>query len=57
MMSGEQNDGTIVGASRVAHVEQNLSACKGGPLPQEVVEAFDRAWETVRPHCPKYLRP
>jgi len=49
--------GIIVGASSFKHLEQNLAAIEGAPLPVTVVDAFDEAWETVRPSCIKYFRP
>lgn len=48
------NDGIIIGASSVAHLESNLKDFEEGPLPDEVVAALDEAWETVRPTAPNY---
>ncbi len=56
-MSGAAGDATIIGASRIEHAEANLAACAAGPLPDEVLAAFDAAWEITRPDCPKYFRP
>ena len=36
-------DGIIFGASNFSHVESNLKALQGGPLPEEIVKAFDAA--------------
>lgn len=47
----------IVGASSFSHLEQNLAAIEGAALPSAVVDAFDEAWEVVRPSCIKYFRP
>ena len=47
----------IVGASSQSHLEQNLAAIQSTPLPDAVVDAYDDAWETVRPTCIKYFRP
>ena len=49
--------GVIVGASSFAHLEQNLTAMQGAELPPAVVDAYDEAWEIVRPSCIKYFRP
>lgn len=38
-------DGVILGASSLEQVEQNLSACGGGPLPNEVVQGLEEMWE------------
>jgi aflatoxin B1 aldehyde reductase len=55
-LKGEKGDGLILGASNVGHVEKNLQAVKGGPLPADVVDAFERAWELCRGDCPPYFR-
>ncbi len=49
--------GVILGASSLNHLEQNLLAMQSEKLPDDVVNAFDEAWETVRPSCIKYFRP
>ncbi|MCB1757061.1 MAG: aldo/keto reductase [Gammaproteobacteria bacterium] len=49
--------GVILGASSLAHLRQNLTACEEGPLPAAIVEALDAGWEEVRPSCIKYFRP
>lgn len=51
------NHGVILGASSIAHLEQNLSAMQAATLPEAIVNSFDEAWETVRPSCIKYFRP
>jgi aflatoxin B1 aldehyde reductase len=40
-----EEDGVILGASSLAQMEENLRACEGGPLSEQVVEEFERAWE------------
>jgi len=49
-------DGVIIGASNIAHLKENLVACKEGPLDPQVVKAMDQAWEICRPVCPQYFR-
>lgn len=49
--------GIIIGASTLDHLNQNLTASKATALPQAVIDAYDEAWETVRPSCIKYFRP
>lgn len=49
--------GVILGASSLDHLQQNLKAMQGEELPQDIVDAFDAAWETVQPSCIKYFRP
>ena len=55
-LQGGLNDGIILGASKLTHLEQNLEATAAGPLPAAVVQAFDYAWEICRPDCPRYFR-
>ena len=40
-------DGIILGASKIAQVDQNVEAIAKGPLPDEVVQAIEGVWETV----------
>ncbi len=49
--------GVILGASSLAHLEQNLAAMQAPSLPKAVVDAFDDSWDWVRPSCIKYFRP
>jgi aflatoxin B1 aldehyde reductase len=53
-LSGTTGDGIIVGASSVAHLQQNLSALQQGPLPPEVLNAIDTASDQARPGWPAY---
>jgi aflatoxin B1 aldehyde reductase len=54
-LDSDRGDAIIIGASSIAHLQHNLSALKQGPLPQQVVEAINRASETIRPHWPSYF--
>ncbi|MFK8083057.1 MAG: aldo/keto reductase family protein [Granulosicoccus sp.] len=49
--------GLILGASSMTHLQQNIRATLDGPLPQELVDAIESGWMTVRPACIKYFRP
>ncbi|KAG0278389.1 hypothetical protein BGZ96_002402 [Linnemannia gamsii] len=49
-------DGIVIGVSSIQHLEQNLPYLNKAPLPKEVVEAFDAAWEHVKVACPKYFK-
>jgi aflatoxin B1 aldehyde reductase len=53
-LSKEKGDAIIVGASSVKHLVENLDDLEKGPLPEDVVEAVDRAWATARAVVPKY---
>ena len=42
-------DGILLGASSLAHLEQNLAACAAAtPLPDTIVAALDEGWASVR---------
>ena len=49
-------DCIILGASRVEHLEQNLTALGEGPLSPDTLEACDRVWAELRGPTPKYNR-
>ena len=57
-LSSDNNDAVIIGASKVAHLKDNLAALKGGPLPQPIIDACDQAWLLVKQAaaCPSYER-
>lgn len=50
------NDGIIIGASSMHHLVENLNDLEKGPLPEEMVKAFDEAWEHVKVCCPSYFK-
>ena len=49
-------DGVILGASRIEQLEQNLAACKEGPLPPETLHVCDEVWADLRNPVPIYNR-
>lgn len=51
------NDGIIIGVSSLDQLNSNLTDLEKGPLPQEVVEKLDEAWDIIKPYCPKYTLP
>ncbi len=56
-LTGEYEDGIILGASRPDHLSANLEACEQGPLPDSIVDVLEQGWESVRANCIKYFRP
>ncbi|KAG9234869.1 putative aflatoxin b1 aldehyde reductase-like protein [Amylocarpus encephaloides] len=48
------NDGVIIGVSSLQQLDENLKGCEAGPLPDEVVEALDKAWKISQPDTPNY---
>lgn len=47
-LSAKHNDHVIFSASSLAHVEQNLVDFEKGPLPDDVVHAVDKGWQSVK---------
>jgi len=50
----EQGDAVILGATSVKQLEMNMSQSEGGPLSEDVVELFERAWLGVRAFATHY---
>ena len=55
MLKSERDDAIIIGASRLTHLNQNMQTIKNGPLPKDVVDAFDTAWAITRKDSPEYF--
>ncbi len=55
-LSDAQGDGIILGASRLNHLQDNMAAVKGGPLPEEIIQVLDQGWEQTRSNVMKYFR-
>ncbi|PWY94796.1 aflatoxin B1-aldehyde reductase GliO-like protein [Aspergillus sclerotioniger CBS 115572] len=53
-MNDHGRDGILVGVSSLAQLESNLKDIQKGPLPEEVVEALDRAWLVAKSSAPNY---
>jgi aflatoxin B1 aldehyde reductase len=47
-------DGIIIGVSNFNQLESNLRDVQKGPLPEEVVEALDKAWLAAKATAPDY---
>jgi len=52
----QANDGVIIGATAIAHVEENIAALAKGPLPKEIVDEAEEAWKTTKEFCENYWR-
>lgn len=55
MLDETRGDAIIIGASKLEHLKQNMESVKRGLLPQNVLEAFEQAWETAKPDSPEYF--
>ncbi|KAE8352717.1 NADP-dependent oxidoreductase domain-containing protein [Aspergillus coremiiformis] len=53
-MKENGRDGIIIGVSNFAQLESNLRDVQKGPLPEEVVEALDKAWLIAKPTAPNF---
>lgn len=55
MLDGNRGDAILIGASKIEHMLQNMNALRQGPLPEEVVKAFETAWTITRGDSPEYF--
>jgi aflatoxin B1 aldehyde reductase len=46
--------GIIMGVSSQAQLEQNIEDCEKGPLPRDLVEAFEQGWKVIAGSAPSY---
>ena len=56
VLSQEQVDSVILGASRAEQLEENLKACAGPRLAGDVLQRCDAIWRRLRGVTPKYNR-
>lgn len=55
MLNGDRGDAILIGASKLNHLQQNMETLKAGPLPEDVVEAFEQAWTITKGDSPEYF--
>lgn len=55
LLSREKGDAIIIGASSKEQLEENLTNFEKGPLPDDIVEAFDQGWARVKGDCRPYF--
>mgnify|MGYP001778519090 FL=1 len=55
MLDEARGDAILIGASKLSHLQQNMKAISAGPLPAEVVEAFEAAWAIAKGDSPEYF--
>ena len=56
ILSREQVDSIILGASRLEQLQENLKACEAPRLSSDVLERCDAVWSHLRGVTPKYNR-
>ncbi len=55
MLDHDRGDAIIIGASKLSHLQQNMEAVKRGPLPEDMLEVFERAWQITKADSPEYF--
>lgn len=55
MLNDDRGDAIIIGASKLEHLVQNMNTIKNGPLPENVVDAFEKAWTITKSDSPEYF--
>ena len=55
MLNGERGDAILIGASKLDHLRQNMATVKAGPLPQDIIDAFEEAWSITKGDSPEYF--
>jgi aflatoxin B1 aldehyde reductase len=55
LMKREYGDAIIIGASSARQLDENLANLEKGPLPDDVIKAFDEAWAKVKGVCASYF--
>lgn len=55
MLNGDRGDAILIGASKLNHLQQNMQTIQAGPLPEDVVEAFEQAWAITKGDSPEYF--
>jgi 1-deoxyxylulose-5-phosphate synthase len=56
LLSHDQVDSVILGASRMEQLQENLKACEGSPLNAATLGRCDEVWARLRGVTPKYNR-
>lgn len=54
-LDNARGDAIIIGASRLSQLEQNISAVQKGALPDDMVDAFEKAWSVCKADSPEYF--
>lgn len=55
MLNGDRGDAILIGASKLSHLKQNMETVKAGPLPEDIVKAFETAWAVTKGGSPEYF--
>ena len=55
MLNTERGDALLIGASKLNHLISNMETVKAGPLPDDILEAFEEAWKITKEDSPEYF--
>jgi len=55
MLDETRGDAILLGASKLNHLIENMNTVKAGPLPGDVVSAFEKAWEVCKGDSREYF--
>lgn len=55
MLDVDRGDAILIGASKMNHLLQNMETVKAGPLPENMVNAFEMAWKITKGDSPEYF--
>ncbi|MBR2760489.1 MAG: aldo/keto reductase [Solobacterium sp.] len=55
MLDETRGDAILIGASNLNHLIENMNAVKVGPLPEDIADAFEEAWNLCRGESREYF--
>lgn len=55
MLNSDRGDAILIGASKLNHLQQNIESVNAGPLPEDVIKAFETAWMITKGDSPEYF--
>lgn len=53
---GDGEDGIIIAGSTLQQIEENLDWLEKGPLPDDMVDVFDKAWKAAKSDVDPYFQ-
>ncbi len=55
MLNGDRGDAILIGASKLSHLVQNMATIQAGPLPEDMIQVFEDAWQLAKGNSPEYF--
>lgn len=56
MLNAKKGDAIIIGVSKLRHLKENIKYVNEEKLPDEILNAFDDAWNLCKEEAPEYYR-